>query len=303
MLLFLLTVFQLTLFALNSILCRLALVNYGMDPLTYTAVRNLSAAVMLAILCLVGVIKRKDEEKTQSKSKENFCKGNVWQQAMQESSWLGGACLFAYMLCFSLAYVVIPSATGTLILNTAVQVGMIGWGIYGGLRPDRRQFLGLGIALGGLALLLAPGLSAPPLGRALLMAMSGLAWAGYTLCGRKASSATLATVGNFLRSAVMGVIAAVFALFLEKTPSFPAMLCALSAGALASALGYIMWYKLVPRYSLMGASIIQLAIPIITAILGVIFLAEAITLRLTLCGAIILSGIFLALYAKNKPIG
>lgn len=293
MLLFLLTVFQLTLFALNSILCRLALVNYGMDPLSYTAVRNLSAAVMLAILCLLCVIKSK--ETSQSKSR-----GNVWQQAMQESSWLGGACLFAYMLCFSLAYVVIPSATGTLILNTAVQVGMIGWGIYGGLRPDRRQFLGLGIALGGLALLLAPGLSAPPLGRALLMAMSGLAWAGYTLCGRKASSATLATVGNFLRSAVMGLIAAVFALFLEETPSFPAMLCALSAGALASALGYIMWYKLVPRFSLMGASVIQLAIPIITAILGAIFLAEAITLRLTLCGAIILSGIFLALYAKNK---
>ena len=112
--LFLLTLFCLTLFALNSILCRAALITWGMEPLQYTAVRSLSAAAMLAFLCMSRVIKPQENG------------GTIWKQVWQQSSWAGGMCLFMYMLSFSLAYVSIPSAAGTLILNISVQFGMVG---------------------------------------------------------------------------------------------------------------------------------------------------------------------------------
>ena len=129
--LFLLTLFCLTLFALNSILCRAALITWGMEPLQYTAVRSLSAAAMLAFLCMSRVIKPQEGA------------GSIWTQVWKQSSWTGGMCLFMYMLSFSLAYVSIPSAAGTLILNISVQFGMVGWGIYQGLNPNRRQVSGL----------------------------------------------------------------------------------------------------------------------------------------------------------------
>ena len=286
--LFLLTLFCLTLFALNSILCRAALITWGMEPLQYTAVRSLSAAAMLAFLCMSRVIKPQENA------------GTIWKQVWLQSSWAGGMCLFMYMLSFSLAYVSIPSAAGTLILNISVQFGMVGWGIWQGLHPNRRQVSGLAIAFVGLAALMSPGLTAPPLVSSLLMVVSGLAWAGYTLCGRAASSAPLATAGNFFRCAVAGSITACLALCFEGSAHPLAYLCALAAGALASALGYTLWYAVVPRYSLVGSSIIQLSVPLITAVLAVLLLAEPITLRLVVCAIPILGGICLALLAKKN---
>lgn len=286
--LFLLTTFCLTLFALNSILCRGAIMTWGMEPLQYTAIRSLSAAVMLAFLCTSRVIKPLEGA------------GSVWKQVWAQSSWAGGFFLFMYMLAFSLAYVSIPSAAGTLILNISVQFGMVGWGIWQGLRPGRRQVAGLAIAFAGLAALMSPGLTAPPLISSLLMVVAGLAWAGYTLCGRAATSAPLATAGNFFRCAVAGAITACLAICLEGTAHPMAYLCALGAGALASALGYTLWYAVVPRYSLVGSSIIQLSVPLITAVLAVILLAEPITLRLVLCAIPILGGICIALLARKN---
>ena len=177
---------------------------------------------------------------------------------------------------------------------------MVGWGIYQGLHPNRRQVSGLAIAFVGLAALMSPGLTAPPLVSSLLMVVAGLAWAGYTLCGRAATSAPLATAGNFFRCAVAGTITAVLALCFEGSAHPMAYLCALGAGALASALGYTLWYSVVPRYSLVGSSIIQLSVPLITAVLAVILLSEPITLRLVLCAIPILGGICLALLARKN---
>ena len=288
MTLFLSTAFCLTLFASNSILCRAALVIWDMDPLQYTAVRGLSAAAMLAFLCAARLVHGSREH------------GSVWKQAWQESSWPGALFLFLYMICFSLAYKNIPSAEGTLIINISVQFGMMGWGVLHGLRLSGRQTAGLVMAFAGLLALLSPGLTAPPLGASLLMVVTGLAWGGYSICGRNASSASLATAGNFFRASLAALAAGVAALVLEKPAQPEAYACALAAGGLASALGYILWYVIVPRYSLTGASIIQLSVPLITAALAVIFLSEPVTLRLVLCAVPILGGICLALLS-GKP--
>ena len=288
MTLFLSTAFCLTLFALNSIFCRAALVIWDMEPLQYTAVRGLSAAAMLALLCAVHLVRGQKGE------------GSVWKQAWKQSSWPGALFLFLYMISFSLAYKNIPSAAGTLIINISVQFGMMGWGMSHGLRLTKRQTAGLALASAGLLALLSPGLTAPPLGASLLMVVTGLAWAGYSLCGRKASSASLATAGNFFRASLAALAAGAAALALEEAAQPEAYACALAAGALASALGYILWYVIVPRYSLTGASVIQLSVPLITAALAVIFLAEPVTLRLALCSVPILGGICLALLSGHS---
>jgi len=277
-----------TFFSLNSILCRLALVVWGMEPLAYTATRNLSAAAMLGGVCALFI-----PHGTEKRER------HPWKQAMEQSSWKGATLLFLYMLTFSLSYVAIPSAAGTLILNTAVQVSMIGWGLMTGLRPGGPQLAGLALALTGVAVLLLPGVSAPSPAHALLMGASGLFWGAYCLCGRGISSASSATCGNFLRSAPMGLVAALAALMLGNAPSLPALACAVTAGAVASGLGYMLWYAIVPRYSILAASAIQLSVPPVTAVLGAILLAEPITVHIVFCTLLILGGILLTLKPRT----
>lgn len=295
-----LTLFTLSVFAANSIFCRAALVACGMGPYAYTAVRSLSAALILALLFLVGIIRPLPHGSGESGGAAGT--GSVWKDAWNSSTWKSGLSLFAYMFCFSLGYVAMPAAPGTLVLNLCVQFAMIGYGVLHGLYPNRKQYLGLAIATAGLVILLMPGLTAPPLWHSLLMAAAGFAWGAYTVCGRGAKSAPLACTGSFWRAAILGVLCAIAALCLDGATSLAAFGFAL-AGGLASSLGYILWYAIVPRYSLIGASIIQLAVPIITAIFGALFLAEGITMRLVAATALILGGICLALTAGAKRQG
>lgn len=283
----LLTIFCLTVFAGNSIFCRAALVACDMGPMLYTGVHALSAALILAALCCLHIIKPLAREHTQ---------GAVWRDAWQQSSWTGALGLFAYMLCFSLGYVAMPSAPGTLIINMSVQVSMIGWGMLHGLYPNKKQYLGFAIATAGLIILLSPGLTAPPLLHSLLMGGSGFAWGVFTVAGRDARSAALATAGSFWRAALPGAVCLAAGLLLESGPAPMAWIFVL-AGGLASSLGYILWYSIVPRYSLVNVSIIQLAVPVITAIQGALFLGEGITLRFVVATILILGGICLALRA------
>ena len=289
-LLYFLTFLCMANFGMNSILCRAALVWYGMGPLQYTAIRCLSGAVMLALICSLRLADRRHVGTV----KEAF------REAFSQSSWLGGAFLFGYMFCFSLCYVDMPAAAGTLILNVSVQFGMLGWGIWAGMRPNGGQTAGLFLATGGLVALLMPGLEVPPLVNGLLMMGSGLCWRGYSLCGRRSTSAGLATVGNFLRASVFALAAGLSALYLEAAPSLPALCCALTAGALCSGLGYILWYAIVTRYTLVASSVIQLSVPILTAFMGLWILDETLTVRLAVCSVLILGGICLTVLAGAR---
>lgn len=289
-----LTLFCLTVFAANSIFCRFALMDgTEMGPLQYTGIRGLSAALILLLLCVVGVIKGHGGEG------EGGRLASVCRDAWKESSWAGAVSLFAYMVCFSLAYVAMPSAPGTLIINMCVQFSMLGWGAMHGVYPGKKQGLGFAVATVGLVVLLLPGLTRPPLFHSLLMALTGFAWGLFSVYGRGARSAALAIAGNFWRAAVFGAVTMAAGLLLEGPMAKEAVGFAL-AGGLASSLGYILWYALVPRYSLVGASIVQLAVPVITAILGALFLSEAITARLAVSSALILGGIAFALVQGDR---
>lgn len=295
--LWLLTFFCMTIFACNSIFCRAALVSGSsgdpsMGPLFYTAVRCLVAGAVLALLCLAGLAHAQAKAEGMAKPR------TVWQEALAQSSWSGALFLYLYMFCFSLAYVDIASAPGTLILNMCVQFAMVGFGMLNGLYPGKLEYAGLAVALAGLIALLIPGLTAPSPTGSLLMALAGFSWGAYSLCGRKVTDAGTATAGYFWRASLFALATLVFALIFESAPHGTAMLFAV-AGGLASSLGYILWYAIVPRYSLTGSAVIQLSVPVLTALLGAFFLSEAITLRIVICSALVLGGICMALMTRK----
>ncbi len=206
--------------------------------------------------------------------------------------------LFVYAAAFSFAYVNLPAGTGALLLFGAVQVTMIGYGLWTGERLSKFQILGFILAFGGLVGLVLPGVSAPPLLSSGLMFVSGVAWGIYSLRGRGASNPIRVTAGNFLRTVPFAL-----ALGIGMHSGFDGdgslitsgLLLAVASGALASGLGYTLWYIALQDLKASSAATIQLSVPVITAIGGVAFLREELTVRVCLTSLAILGGIALAI--------
>lgn len=268
-----LTIFALAAFAGNSLLCRAALAHTGIDAASFTTVRLLSGAAMLWILVSVR--------------REASAGGG---------SWLSALALFAYATGFSFSYLHLSAAAGALILFGAVQTTMIGHGLWRGERMRLAQVAGLALACAGLAGLMLPGLSAPPFSSALLMLGAGVAWGVYSLRGKGAGDPLKVTAGNFLRAAPMALIVSGI-LFADASPDPAGVGYALLSGALASGVGYAIWYSALPFLKSTTAATVQLAVPVIAASGGVAFLGEPLTLRLIAASMAILGGIALVVLA------
>lgn len=276
-----LTSLAMTAFAGNSLLCRLALKQASMDAASFTTIRLVSGA---AVLWLV----------TRTQRGAPAGAGN----------WLSALALFSYAAGFSYAYVSLPAATGALLLFGVVQATMIGHGLWSGERFGRLQLVGLVLAFGGLFGLLLPGLSAPPLEGSLLMLGAGLAWGIYSLRGKGAGNPTRVTAGNFLRAAPLAMALSLFMLGSKGTSLDAAGFCyAVASGALTSGIGYAIWYAALPALKATNAATVQLSVPVIAALGGIVFLGEPITLRLGLASAAILGGIALVVLEKRAAAG
>lgn len=272
-----LTTLAMIAFAGNSLLCRIALKNTHIDAASFTTIRLVSGAVMLWLIVQL----RRDTPAG---------KGN----------WLSALALFAYAAAFSFAYISLSAATGALLLFGAVQATMISYGIYSGERFVRIQLLGLALAFGGIVGLLLPGLSAPPLLGSLLMLSAGVAWGVYSLRGKGAGDPTKVTAGNFLRSVPIAVALTVM-MFLARGLSLDSgVWYAVASGALASGVGYAIWYTALPALKATHAATVQLSVPVIAALGGIVFLGEPITLRYVLASVAILGGIALVILEKQK---
>jgi drug/metabolite transporter (DMT)-like permease len=282
------TTFALVAFAFNSILCRLALGAEAIDVASFTAVRLISGAV---VLFLINSFFGKKEHETNFGKKEHETKGG---------NWISAFFLFAYAICFSLAYINLTTATGALILFGSVQVTMIGAALVKGERPQVAEWLGLFLALGGLIYLVFPGLTSPPLLSSALMMFAGIAWGFYTLRGRANTNPLAETTGNFLRSAPM-IIPVALPLVYQIHLSPKGIVYAVLSGAIASGIGYSVWYAALKYHTAARAAILQLSVPALAAIGGVIFLSEIISARLLLASGLILGGIGLAILGKVKP--
>lgn len=280
-----LTLVTMLCFAGNSVLCRLALRQTAIDAASFTAVRLISGALMLALLVLG----------------RHRWRGRVFASPSRSSgfggNWMSALALFVYACAFSFSYNQLSTGTGALLLFGAVQATMILTGLWRGERLNARQVGGLLLALLGLVAILSPSLDAPPLGSALLMLASGVAWGVYSLRGRGVADPTGDTAGNFLRAALLSVLLSA-ALLAQQQLDAMGLLYALLSGAVTSGLGYAIWYTVVPRLTRTRAATVQLSVPVLAALAGALFVQEPITVGLLLTATAVLGGI--ALVVLNK---
>ncbi len=269
--LILVTTLAMLAFAGNSLLCRVALRDTAIDAASFTSIRLASGALVLALI-------------VRARSGRPSAAG----------SWPAAACLFGYAAAFSFAYRQLAAATGALLLFGAVQTAMLSWGLATGERLRRLQVAGLLIAVGGLVYMLLPGLSAPPIEGAAFMIAAGIAWAGYSLLGRGVKDPTNATAGNFLRS-VPFAAALSLATMTGTTVDHTGALYAVVSGAITSGLGYVLWYAALPSLTAASAAVIQLSVPAIAALGGVVLLAEPMSSRLVIASISIMGGIALTI--------
>lgn len=266
-------------FAANSVLARLALAGNAIDDLGYTGWRLASGAVVLFLL--TRMVGRRDTTRAVA------------------GSWAQAAALFGYALAFSIAYLWLGAAVGAIVLFGAVQFGMIARALVAGDRPGAVEWMGLAVAFAALVWLVSPGVAAPsPLGVA-LMAFAGLCWAAYSLLGRGSVDPLADTTGNFIRCLPVAVLLMAWG-WRVHPPDTAGLAYAITSGALASGLGYAVWYAVLPALSRVTAASVQLTVPAIAAAGAVVFIGEPLAARLIAASLAILAGIALAILAGER---
>ena len=284
-----LTLLTMLAFAGNSVLCRMALTTTSIDAASFTTVRLLSGALMLGALAWLRP--RAASARRLALNGAGHLGGN----------WLSALALFAYAAALSFSYGDLSTGTGALLLFGAVQATMIITGLWVGERLTRIQGAGLLMAIAGLIVILMPGLTAPPLGSAVLMLGSGMAWGVYTLHGRRVTDPTGATAGNFLRAAALSITLSL-ALMKQLQIDQWGVVYAVLSGAVTSGLGYAIWYAVLPSLTVTRAATVQLGVPMIATLAGALFLHESITLRLLLASAAILGGIAMVVIDRRTKV-
>ena len=271
-------VLALVAFAGNSVLCRMALGRGLIDAATFSVVRVAAGALVLLVVgAALGA-----------------------SPVRLGGSWVPALLLFSYAIPFSLAYASLSAGTGALILFGAVQITMMTAALASGERPRPAQWAGLVLALAGLVYLVLPGLAAPSLTGGALMAVAGVSWGLYSVQGRRSVDPLAQTAGNFLRALPLVVAVGAFnALRMHAEPA--GVLLAVLSGAIASGLGYVLWYVALEGMSATRAAVVQLTVPVLAAAGGVVFIGEAITTRLVLAAIVVLGGTSLALVGRGRP--
>lgn len=298
------TIIALIAFAANSLLCRMALADGAIDAWNFTAIRLLSGAACLGLIMLLQAHFLKRTRLKQSSLKQTALQqtGSVDKTVLKEKGdWLSAISLVIYAICFSVAYQALDTGTGALILFSAVQLTMIGWGIYNKERLNGVQWLALLIALIGFIYLMLPSAAMPSLSGALIMAISGIAWGIYSIRGKTCVSPLRTTGFNFLRSLVAVPILALIGMSYLSTISMTGVILATVSGAIASGIGYSIWYVAMPLLKTTQSAVIQLCVPVLAAIMGVVFLSEQLTLEFIIASSVILGAVLIFILNKNRP--
>jgi len=272
------TALALIAFAANSVLCRLALGDKMIDASSFTIIRLISGAIVLTVILKIN--RNKKQEKT---------KGN----------WYSSIMLFLYAITFSFAYITLDTGTGALILFGAVQITMILLSIFAGNRLHILEWLGLIIAFTGFIYLILPGVNIPSTQGFLLMTIAGIAWGIYTLNGRNSKNPLMDTAYNFIRTIPFLIILLVISIS-NANYSTEGIWLAIISGGVTSGIGYTIWYIALGGLSGTQAAVVQLLVPVIAAFGGVLFIAEKITLRLTVASLLILGGILIIVMSRKK---
>ncbi|MFK8011849.1 MAG: DMT family transporter [Marinicellaceae bacterium] len=267
-------------FAANSIICRLALKSESIDASSFTAIRLISGVVMFLILMMFNSKPKNQSDKSQLK--------NIFPAGM----------LFLYAITFSLAYVSLETGTGALVLFGSVQITMIATSLFSGYRLSVIELFGLLLSFIGLIYLVYPTLSTPSFSGFILMMVAGMAWGIYTLSGRNSRNPLIDTAINF-KLTIPLVLILVIVSWPYQSMSTIGIMYAISSGALASALGYTIWFKALKGLSTTEAAVVQLSVPIIAALGGLVFVSEPFNQRVIVASSLVLGGILIVIQAKK----
>ncbi|MGP5209738.1 DMT family transporter [Psychrobacter alimentarius] len=291
-------------FAANSLLCRMALADGYIDAWSFTIVRLLSAAGCLNIIMVLQA-----SHLNRQVRKMNDASNDTLLILSDKGSWLSSFTLVVYALCFSIAYVELDTGTGALILFSAVQLTMIGWGIYKKEQLSALQWTAFIVAVAGFIYLMLPSAAIPSPLAAILMTMSGIAWGIYSIRGKTCVSPLRATGFNFIRSLVSVPILLLVSMYHMDNIGFATVsldrvttkgiLLAGASGAIASGIGYSIWYTAMPLLKSTQAAIVQLCVPILAAILGVVFLSEQLSLTFVIASTVILGAVLTFMLSKK----
>jgi drug/metabolite transporter (DMT)-like permease len=277
-----LTFFALFAFAANSVLCRLALSTEQVNPADFTSIRLLGAALILTLIIVI-------------KDKSVF--GNI----NQYGSLAGALSLFIYAAGFSYAYITLNTATGALILFAAVQFTMLFRGWLVGNKMGYQEYIGVLLSLLGFIYFVFPELEKPSLIGCLLMVLAGIAWGIYSLIGATSSHPLYDTASNFIRLAPVAILSLIIMYFsLGIDISLKGLLYTLGSGALASGVGYTIWYQVLPKLKPSIAAVCQLSVPIWAALGGILLVNEPIDSHLLISSLVILGGILLVILNKKN---
>lgn len=274
----LLTGLALIAFAANSVLTRMALAEPLLDAASFTMIRLLSGSLVLMLILMLRQRK---------------------QPSSSKGSWLSSLMLFVYAIGFSLAYLMLDTGTGALILFGMVQITMVVASLLNGQRLAGLEWLGIGIAFTGFVYLVWPQVATPSLSGVLLMSLAGIAWGVYTLRGRGSKSPLADTAYNFTRTLPFLIVLGLLSIG-QFELSYRGVLLAVLSGAIASGLGYTLWYSALTHLSATQAGVLQLLVPVIAALGGILFVSEPLTLRFTVAALLILGGIYLVIRAQAK---
>jgi drug/metabolite transporter (DMT)-like permease len=269
-------------FAANSVLCRLALSTEQVNPADFTTIRLLCAALILTLIIAI---------------KDKSVIGNI----NQYGSHSGALSLFIYAAGFSYAYITLSTATGALILFSAVQFTMLFRGWLVGNKMGYQEYTGIFVSLLGFTYFVFPELEQPSLIGCLLMVLAGIAWGMYSLIGAKSTNPLYDTASNFIRLtpiAIMSLLVMYFSLGIDI--SSKGLLYTFGSGALASGVGYTIWYQVLPKLKPSIAAVCQLSVPIWAALGGILLVEEPINFHLAVSASVILGGILLVILAKKK---
>ncbi len=273
-----LTVITMFAFAANSVLCRLALQDGSIDATSFTYLRLVSGAVTLVALHSL-LVKKPDRQYT------------------LKFSLKAGAALFAYAICFSVAYLHLSTGTGALLLFGTVQISLIAVHIAQGNQVQKLEWLGLVISISGFIYLMLPIVEMPDTYSAVLMIISGLAWAVFTVLGRDSGNPITAISQGFWVAGLVCVLLSPWLMNVE-TSSVKGVILALISGSIASAAGYILWYRVIANLTMLQASVAQLSVPVIALIGGAVLLHESLSLHIIMVSSLILGGIGLVIVGR-----
>ena len=291
-------------FAANSLLCRMALANGAIDAWNFTLVRLLSGAACLGLILAIQAyyLKRNGLKKNSLERNDLKHTGHLDKTTLKEKGdWFSSICLVTYALCFSVAYQALDTGTGALILFAAVQLTMIGWGVYNKEQLNRVQWIALLIACAGFVYLMLPSTVTPSLSAALIMTISGIAWGIYSIRGKTCVSPLRTTGFNFIRSLVAVPALALVGMSYLSNVSIIGVILAVASGAIASGLGYSIWYVAMPLLKTTQSAVVQLCVPVLAALLGMVFLSEQLTLEFVIASSVILGAVLIFILNKEQP--